>query len=237
MSFDSDLSDGKKTAADGAAADNASTGSVTDDQAEADEVKNDEEADETATDATAPAASDTPAVRPKRKTDLPSFVRQERPVVVRPRHWSGPVLIVALSLLLGLQLLLAQRQELAASASWRPVVNAMCSALPCRIPPWHEPSAFTMVERSVKPNPATPGVLRVSASFRNDARWAQAWPTLSLSLEDVDGRQVGVRAFAPEDYRAQHRPGDLLAPGQNATVQLDVIEPAPRIVAFTFEFR
>lgn len=58
-----------------------------------------------------------------------------------------------------------------------------------------------------------------------------------LSLEDVDGRRVGQRAFAPGEYRRDHRPGELIAPGQSAAVQFEVIEPAPRVVAFTFDFR
>ncbi len=166
----------------------------------------------------------------------PSFARARQAAPARPHNWRGPVAIAALLLVLALQLLLAQRAELAMQANWRPVVAAVCSVLRCELPPWHEPAAFTMLDRNVQPKPGMAGVLAVSASFRNDARWPQPWPTLVLSLSDVDGRQVGQRAFAPAEYRG-HATADLLAPGQSATVQLDVIEPAPRIVAFTFDFR
>ena len=94
-----------------------------------------------------------------------------------------------------------------------------------------------MLQRSVRPKPGESGVLAVEASFRNDARWAQSWPQLVLSLSDVDGRPVGQRAFQPQEYRRAHRVGDELLPGQSATVTFEVIEPAPRIVAFTFDFR
>ncbi|MGO4780486.1 DUF3426 domain-containing protein, partial [Lysobacter sp. 2RAB21] len=106
-------------------------------------------------------------------------------------HWSGPLLAVALTLILSLQLLLAQRDELAADARWRPLVATLCGVLPCEIPPWREPAALTMLNRNVLPVADRAGVLRVSAGFRNDARWPQPWPTLVLSLEDVDGRRVG----------------------------------------------
>ena len=110
--------------------------------------------------------------------------------------------------------------------------------LPCDVPAWREPQAFTMLDRSVQASTTTAGVLAVEANFRNDARWPQPWPTLVLSLSDVEGRQVGLRAFAPAEYR---QPGaaatDLLAPGQSASVRLQVREPAPRIVAFTFDFQ
>ena len=58
-----------------------------------------------------------------------------------------------------------------------------------------------------------------------------------LTLSDVDGRAVGARAFAPADYLDDATAGGTLAPGQRASVALDVLEPAPDIVAFTFEFR
>ncbi|ALN89793.1 DUF3426 domain-containing protein [Lysobacter gummosus] len=169
----------------------------------------------------------------------PSFARQQaRARAAAPRmHWSGPLLAVALALVLVLQLLLAQRDELAADARWRPLVAALCGVLPCEIPPWREPAALTMLNRNVLPVAGRAGVLRVSAGFRNDARWPQPWPTLVLSLEDVDGRRVGQRAFSPRDYRKGFQPQELIAPGQSAAVQFDVREPAPHIVAFTFDFR
>ncbi|WP_235568755.1 DUF3426 domain-containing protein [Lysobacter sp. Root983] len=174
---------------------------------------------------------------PRAKRDAPSFVRGSAAAAPTRRDWRAVAAIAVLVLALGLQLVLAQRQELAADARWRPLVGALCGVLRCSLPPWHEPTAYSMLNRNVRPSPGAPGVLRVNASFRNDARWPQRWPTLLLTLSDVDGREVGQRAFAPSDYRRGHAPTDELAPGQSATVQLDVVEPAPRIVAFTFDFR
>ena len=68
-----------------------------------------------------------------------------------------------------------------------------------------------MLQRNVQPKPGAPGVLHVNASFRNDARWPQPWPTVLLTLSDIDGRQVGLRAFKPGEYLRQgpatSRPG------------------------------
>lgn len=178
------------------------------------------------------------AARVRVKRDAPSFARAATADAAPRRHdWRALAAVAALILALALQLVLAQRQELAADARWRPLVGAVCAVAQCSLPPWHEPTAYTMLGRNVRPSPGAPGVLRVDASFRNDARWPQRWPTLLLTLSDVDGREVGQRAFAPADYRRGHKTADELAPGQSATVQLDVVEPAPRIVAFTFDFR
>lgn len=174
---------------------------------------------------------------PRRARHAPSFVRRSSATPTVRTRWPWYVAIGVLVLVLTLQLLLVQRQELAASARWRPWIAGLCSALRCEIPPWREPRAFTLLQRSVQPVPGAAGVLAVDANFRNDARWPQPWPTLVLSLSDVEGRQVGIRAFAPSEYRgAGAGAHELLAAGEARTVRFRVREPAPRIVAFTFDF-
>ena len=195
-----------------------------------------EDAIATVTVGAAPARPAKRAARPRRK-GAPSFARHVVQRAPTRTHWGWYAGIAALTLLFALQLLLAQRHELAADPRWRPLVAGACGVLRCDVPAWHEPAAFTMLQRSVRPQRNAAGVLSVDASFRNDARWPQPWPTLVLSLSDVDGRLVGVRAFDPAEYRGAHRPDDRLLPGQSANVTFQVIEPAPRIVAFTFDFR
>lgn len=183
-----------------------------------------------------PARTNRRTARPRRK-GAPSFARHAAPDAPARVHWGWYAGVAGLVLLLALQLLLAQRAELAADPRWRPLVAGACTVLRCEVPAWREPSAFTMLQRSVRPKPGQTGVLAVDASFRNDAQWPQPWPTLVLNLSDIDGRPVGARAFTPDEYRREHRAADRLLPGQSATVTMEVVEPAPRIVAFTFDFR
>lgn len=147
-------------------------------------------------------------------------------------RWRWPVVAV-LGLALVLQVLLADRDRLAADPRWRPLMENVCALLRCSLQPWREPSAFSMLDRKVRPG--APGTLRVDATFRNDARWAQPWPALQLALNDADGRVLGSRVFAPQQYLGQ-APGALLSPGQSAQVTFVVQEPAPGTVAFSFEF-
>ncbi|HJW47208.1 MAG TPA: DUF3426 domain-containing protein [Lysobacter sp.] len=200
---------------------------------------------DSATDGTAEAATDaavaanepaeTAKPKAKRSRHAPSFVRRHAPAPVRSsNNWRWWLIVAALVLLLVSQMLLAQRNELAATARWRPLVSGLCGVLQCDVPAWREPAAFTMLQRSVQPKPGATGVLHVNASFRNDARWPQPWPTVLLTLSDMDGRQVGLRAFKPGEYRAK---GGYIAPGQSTTIQLDVIEPVQPVVAFTFDFQ
>jgi hypothetical protein len=171
-----------------------------------------------------------PAVAP-----APSFTRVAAAAPRAPR-WQWGV-VAGLAALLALQITVADRANLAADAGTRPWVAGLCGVLRCTLPAWHEPTAFSMISRDVRPVPTQPGALQVQASFRNDARWAQAWPSLRLSLADADGRVIGSSVFAPQDYLGPAADaGSVLEPGQSAQIAFRVREPAASTVAFTFEF-
>lgn len=166
----------------------------------------------------------------------PSFTRLPASAPRAPRWQWG--LVAGLVALLSVQIAVADRANLAADAGSRPWVAGLCSVLRCSLPAWHEPTAFTMISRDVRPVPAQQsGALQVQASFRNDARWAQAWPSLRLSLSDADGRVIGTGVFTPRDYLDPATDAaSVLEPGQSAQIAFRVREPAASTVAFTFEF-
>lgn len=185
------------------------------------------------------------AARDKRETPAPVAAMRRLPSFARSADGSARparerwliIAVVALAVLLVLQLLLADRARLAANAQWRPVLATLCGVLRCELPPWREPAAFTLLQRDVRQHPTLPGALRVSATFRNDARWSQPWPRLQLTLSDVNGRPAGQRRFDAQEYLGG-APGQAeLASGESATVAMDILEPAPQIVAYDFRFR
>ena len=68
-------------------------------------------------------------------------------------------------------------------------------------------------------------MLRVTATFRNDARWAQPWPRLRLTLTDGNGRPAGERSFDAHEYLGGAPNQPLLAGGESAAVAMDILEP------------
>jgi uncharacterized protein DUF3426 len=166
---------------------------------------------------------------------MPSFARTGTTFRRKGFHWKISATIAALALLLLLQLLLADRAQLAADARWRPLVSGLCQAFGCALPPWREPTAFAVLARDVRPHPSAAGALRVTATFRNDARWPQPWPRLRLTLSDVDGNPVAAREFSARDYLGAAPASAEIARGQSASIAMDIVEPGPRSVAFDFQ--
>lgn len=154
----------------------------------------------------------------------------------RPRRWPILLAIVGLSLSLGLQVLLADRDRLAADARWRPTLLAVCERLHCRLPPWREPAAFRVIAREVRPHPDAPDTLQLVASFRNDAAFAQAWPLLQVRFSDIDGRPLAQRNFSPAQYLGGSPAETTIAVGQSVDARLDIRDPGKAAVAFSLDF-
>jgi len=200
--------------------------------------RNERETIDLAADEIATEVPASPATSSATQYQGPSFVRQ-RAQTATPAHtakWQWAALVV-LAMLLALQVMVADRSRLAADASWRPMISSLCGVVGCSVPTWHQPGAFAMLSRDVSPIPGSAGGLNVHATFRNDARWPQAWPVLLLSLSDADGRVLGSRAFSPKEYLGTAATQTELAPGQSAQIELKLHEPNPDVVAFSFDFR
>ncbi len=168
-------------------------------------------------------------------THAPSFAHGTgtRPRTRRRSEWLAlGALVIALLAQVGW----LTRDRMAANPQLRPLLAALCNTLHCTLPPWREPGAIAMLARDVIAQPDRPGVLRVQASFRNDAPWPQPWPTLALSLSDVNGRSLGARRFQPTEYFDGTAHAPELAPGQAISIGFDIVEPAPNVVAFDFRF-
>ena len=174
--------------------------------------------------------------RPKPQSAVPRFA-QARLRIPRPPQWRWWLASTGLLLALAAIYPIADREELARNPDWRPFVQQICSALGCRISPWREPSAFKVIASDVHLHPSATGALLITVSFRNDAAFAQALPLLELTISDLDGRDVGMRRFRPQEYLGGATKATMIAPGQSANATLEVIDPGRDAVTYAFEFR
>lgn len=179
------------------------------------------------------------SAHPYADTPVPRFVSDPTrapPAVAGERRWPRRLLVAVLAVLLLVQCIVAERDTLAAHAQSRPWLEYACAGLGCSLPAWHDPTAMDVMTRDVRPHPSVPNALLISASFRNEARWAQAWPGLQLTLSDLDGQPIAQRRFLPAEYLGLGAPVQLIQPDQTASITLEVRDPGKQAVAFEFEF-
>lgn len=168
---------------------------------------------------------------------IPSFVRHQRRTS-GPRYtlrWSLGCLLLAV--LLGTQMAWAKRDALIRSTVTGPALTELCRTLGCRLPNVSDLSKLHLVSRDIRPHPSVPDALIISATLRNDARFTQPYPVISITLSNLDDQRVAMRRFKPSEYIADARTRQVgLAPGTDAALTFEVKDPGSDAVAFQFGF-
>jgi len=179
-----------------------------------------------------------PDERPRaieRAAATPSFTRQRRVRARRSGLWVAGS--VALLLMLGGQIAWAERALWLDDARVRAWVEPACAKLGCRLPPRHDAGALELLSRDIRPHPSVPGALIISASVRNDADFAQAFPVVEITLSDLDETRIAMRRFQPREYVSDPRAiAQGLAPGATTALVFEVADPGKNAVAFEFKF-
>jgi predicted Zn finger-like uncharacterized protein len=120
---------------------------------------------------------------------------RERPAVL----YAGAALLLLVAL--ALQLVLEFRDRLAAHAPFtRPILSSACSLIGCSLSPLHDAAALSIDASDLQADPAHKGLLQLTATIRNRAAYAIAYPYLELSLTDASDQVVARRALAPGEY-------------------------------------
>jgi predicted Zn finger-like uncharacterized protein len=107
------------------------------------------------------------------------------------------VLVVAL----GAQTLVHFRDSIA--ARWpgtKPVLTSLCAPFGCAVRPLRDIAGLSIDASDLHADPAHKGLLILTATLRNRAAIALAYPYLELTLTDAGDRVVVRRALTPADY-------------------------------------
>jgi predicted Zn finger-like uncharacterized protein len=180
-----------------------------------------------------------PDERPQRtahRPPTPMFARARR---TRPatRNWPWVVGAGLLLLTLGAQISYAERTVLLDDARVRPWLDRICTTLSCRLPLRHDPATLQLLSRDIRPHPSVPHALIISATLRNEADFAQAFPAVEITLSDLDENRIAMRRFLPQEYLGDTRGiANGLAPGATAALVFEVADPGKNAVAFEFKF-
>jgi len=152
----------------------------------------------------------------------------------RPRGRWFVASVLLLLLLLG-QYLWFNRNALVEIPALRPVVEALCTLPGCELAPRNDPTAFELTGRAVQSHPSYAGALVIDATFINRSDLPRPYPVLELLFTDPEGEPLASRRFLPQEYLGQ-APQELLAPGAEAHVALEVLDPGDLAVGYEFRF-
>ena len=120
-------------------------------------------------------------------------------------------------LVLGAQIAYRFRAELAASnATAREALVALCQSLACDVPLPRHPELMSIDASELQADTRRDGIIILTASIRNRARFAQDYPALELTLTDENDLPVLRRVIAPRDYLEAPRRAELLRQGISA---------------------
>jgi len=150
-------------------------------------------------------AADVPLPQGRIRTvaDTDEASGDERRGKQRPRRqrrlWAAAIpLLVAL--LIG-QALFHYRDALAAHwPATKPALAMLCQAAGCAIRPPRDAAGLQIDASDLQSDPAHKGLLILSATIRNRAAIALAYPYLELTLTDANDQVVVRRALAPNEY-------------------------------------
>ena len=119
----------------------------------------------------------------------------------------------------------------------RPWLDAACERIGCALPLRRDDELLQLASRDIRPHPSVAGALIISATLHNAADFAQPFPSVQVTLSDLDEKRIAMRRFRPTDYVPEAealRKG--LAPGANASIVFEVADPGRNAVAFEFSF-
>lgn len=169
-------------------------------------------------------------------TPTPEFARPHR-AAKNSAGWVWKSGIALLAPLLLAQVAWAERNELMQNSMSRHWLERGCAILHCTLPLAREADSFVLLSRDVRPHPSVPNALIISATLRNDADIAQAFPIVEITLTDLDEQRIAMRRFKPTEYLGDARTlSSGLAAHASTALVFEVADPGKNAVAYEFKF-
>lgn len=135
------------------------------------------------------------------ESDFDFGPRARRRSLVRAALWGFGAAAAAIAL--AAQAVYAYRGELVLMLpESRPWIEAGCARFGCVVPLPRHADLISIESSELAAERIAPGVLTLSAALRNRASFAQALPSLELTLTDAADRPVARRVLVPREYLA-----------------------------------
>jgi predicted Zn finger-like uncharacterized protein len=140
----------------------------------------------------------------------------------KKRIWPWIVGSALLTFALLMQAAYFFRIELAARLpGLKPALVALCQPLKCEVPLPRNTDLMGIESSGLEADPANENLITLHALLRNRATYAQAFPDLELTLNDIDDQPLARRVFKPADYLPPvEKEQDGLLPNHELAVKL-----------------
>ncbi len=150
--------------------------------------------------------------------------------------WLMLVLLLALSVLVCALYAWRHRDSIHNNTLARPAYEMYCRVTGCAVPSRVSLGELKLTRRNVYSHPDIEDALVIDVSFRNQAEFAQRYPTLLVRLSDPSGRMVARRGFRPGEYMPGWQQQDTIAAGVQIDISLDVTDPGDNASSFEVDF-
>ncbi len=144
--------------------------------------------------------------------------------------------LTALAGLLLLQLLYTSRHWFMAQPATANIAQQLCAFINCETQTLRDVEKISVLSKSVYSHPNSPELLIVSASFQNDAAFAQPYPLLEISFFNSSAGVVAMRRFKPEEYMTKKKAGHMMPTGAPEEFSVHISDPGPEAVNFQLRF-
>jgi hypothetical protein len=161
-----------------------------------------------------------------------------QPGLEQPRRrsawWGAGVLVTLLAL--ALQVVNHYRGELVKQPAVGELVQSSYAALGITVTPRWDVRQYDILDwvANAEPGSGGSGSLKVTARIKNHGPEYQPYPSVNLRLKNRWDASVGSRTFTPAEYLAA-APRRLMAPGETARAQLEVVDPGPDAYGFELD--
>lgn len=102
--------------------------------------------------------------------------------------------------------------------------------------PKHEPEKIQMITYNVFAHPNESGVLLISATMENNAKQAQPYPVIEVTLSDSKEKVIALRRFRPIEYLRNYSKKMMLVSNQKSNISLKINDPGSKATRFQYKF-
>jgi predicted Zn finger-like uncharacterized protein len=154
----------------------------------------------------------------------------------RNRWWSVASALALATL--GLQTVHHFRADLAGRPVIGPALQQTYGMLGATVTPRWDVGQYRILDwiATAEPNARGQGSLKITARVHNRGPSPHPYPSIHLRLKDRWEAAVGSRVFSPREYLRDAASADrLMAPGETARAELEVVDPGPDAYGFELD--